>query len=65
MARSDVTPVEMAKKQKSRWDFLTGLAGTKKNTLQINGPNISTLLFFMCYITVQQYSINTALKADI
>lgn len=55
----------MAKKQKSRWDFLTGLAGTKKNTLQINGPNISTLLFFMCYITVQQYSINTALKADI
>lgn len=30
VAWSEVTPVEMAKKQKSRWDYLTGLAGTKK-----------------------------------
>lgn len=27
---SEMTPVEMAKTQETRWDFLTGLTGTKK-----------------------------------
>lgn len=59
-----MTPVEMAKMQKSRWDFLTGLTGTKKYPANKWPKYISISIFYVLHHSSALYSINTALTDD-